>query len=155
MKLPSASRTKTASQPKARPSIEVIIDAPERPKPHQDAKVWSKEAVKNAKHKAHVFIELHDARRAAECFADFPLLDALSHLYRLADAYRHESDFVRADVVLLAAEHLRPKEHGAPSPTAEHWHQFKKPAPKIKRARPAEILTAEIKVQIGVTILRP
>ena len=123
------------------PKPDLVFTHTEKPKPHQNDAAWKEEAVRNAKHKANVFIELGDAKRTAESFSQIPPLEAMSHLHRLADKYRHESQFKRADVVLMAAELIRPKETEKHVPGKEHWHQFRNHIPKMKRRRPVEVLT--------------
>ena len=134
-------------------TINVIFTHADAPKPHQDERAWKSEAVRNAKHRAHVFIEVGDARRVAECFQEFPALEALCHLHRLADTYRHNSQYGRADVVLLAADYIRPKEHEEAVPGVEHWHQYRNRVPRVRRCVPCEILEAPVGMEFRLTIV--
>ena len=135
-------------------TIEVIFPHSEAPRPHESDTVWNSEAVRNAKHRADVFIELGDARRTAECFQEFPTLEALKHLHRLAETYRHNSQYSRADVVLIAADHLRPKQAYEAVPGVEHWHQYRNPIPRMRRCLPCEILQTPIGQETQITIIQ-
>lgn len=122
--------------------VQVILPKKEKLKPHQSDKVWRAEAVRNAKQCANIFIEFGNAQKVARCFDDFSTLEALEHLHQLADTYRHDSQYKKAAIILEAAEIiLTERAEKKETPTAEHWHQFRKPAPRIHRASPAELLT--------------
>ncbi len=137
-----------------KPNFELIFTGTDAPKPHEDERVWKREAIRNARHRADVFIELGDARRIAECFDEFSTLEAMSHLHALADKYRHDSQYSRADIVLLAVDHIRPKETEERQPGVEHWHQYRQPFRKIRRCLPCEIFDAPVGQESQITIIQ-
>ena len=146
-------KEKTASSD-TKPDFELIFDQAEPLRPHQDDRVWKREAIRNAKHRADVFIELGDPRRTAECFQEFSTLEAMSHLHALADRYRHNSQVSRADIVLLDVDHIRPKEQTRTEPGVEHWHQYRQPFRQMRRCLPCEIFDTPVGQEYQVTIIQ-
>ena len=123
------------------PKLKVVLNNKEKPKLHENDAAWRAESVRNAKQCANIFIEFGNAKKVAGCFDDFSLLDALEHLHSLADEYRHDSQFKKAAVILEAAQIIQ-AQRGVPKEESlhEHWHQFRKPLPKMRRVSPAEVL---------------
>lgn len=65
---------------------------------------WEKLAIKNAKHKAELHIEVENAAKIAEAFKDVPTVHALEFLFKKAEKYRKENKHSKAKAILEAAE---------------------------------------------------
>ena len=105
--------------------------------------MWTLEAHKLAKLCARLHIENCNPQAAAKALADLPYDVALEYAYELGFTYHRKQLHDRAEAALAASALIERPQHNS-EVHEEHWHKYKKEAPRVRRHLPVDILSTPL-----------